>query len=163
MALSPLHPPCFQRVDEQAECPEIHERRSEGGLLLMMCGALKRSLEARSERAEVEAEVHDRQWYVACRMPGVASARYAPQEARSRAEIWQANGYQKLADALRAAAEKAERRQPSRARAAIGVGLGALAIAAAAGWFLMVREPRVAPARPPDFREVVDASRTSVL
>jgi formylglycine-generating enzyme required for sulfatase activity len=149
VALSPLHPPCFQHVDEQVECPEIQERRGkgEGGLLLMMCGALKRSLEARSESAEVEAAAQDRRWHVVCRIPGVSSARYSPQEARGRAEIWDAHGHKKLAVRLRAAAAKAERRQPGRARAAIG--LGAMVIAAAGGWFLLAREPRVAPPQPP--------------
>src|SRR3954451_365780 len=82
VALSPSHPPCFQRVDEQAECPEIQQRRGsgEGGLLLMMCGALQRSLEAAGARAEVEAAALDRRWQVVCRIPGIPIARYSPQE-----------------------------------------------------------------------------------
>jgi formylglycine-generating enzyme required for sulfatase activity len=154
VALSPLHPPCFQHVDEQVECPEIQERRSkgEGGLLLMMCGALKRSLEARCESAEVEAAAQD----VVCRIPGVSSARYSAQEARSRAQIWEAHGHKKLAVGLRAAAAKAERRQPGRARAAIG--LGAMVIAAAGGWFLLAREPRVAPHTPTAAQQPVETA-----
>ena len=150
VAVSPLHPPCFQHIDEQVECPEIQERRGkgEGGLLLMMCGALQRSLEARSESAEVEAAAQDRRWHVVCRIPGASSARYSPQEARSRAEIWEAHGHNKLAVRLRAAAAKAERRQPKPGRARAAIGLGAMVIAAAGGWFLLMREPRLAPQTP---------------
>jgi formylglycine-generating enzyme required for sulfatase activity len=150
VALSPLHPPCFQHVDEQVECPELQERlgkKGEGGLLLMMCSALKRSLDAGCESAEVEALAQDRSWRVVCRMPGTSSTRYSPQEARRRAEIWEAHGHRKLAVGLRTAAAKAERRQFGRARAAIGIGT--MVIAAAGSWFLLVREPQVAAPQSP--------------
>src|SRR5947209_20618857 len=78
VALSPLHPPCFQRVDDQVECPELQERlgkKGEGGLLLMMCSALKLSLDARCDSAEVDAVAQDRSWWVVCRMSGTASTR----------------------------------------------------------------------------------------
>jgi formylglycine-generating enzyme required for sulfatase activity len=152
VGLSPLYPPRFRHVDEQVGCPEIHERRGKNGesglLLLMMCGALKRSLDSGCEGAEVRAVAHDRRWRVVCQIAGVASANYSPHEARNRAKIWDCHGNKKLAVALRAAAAKAERRQSSRARAAIGIG--AVAIAAAGSWFLLVMEPRLAqsPAAP---------------
>jgi formylglycine-generating enzyme required for sulfatase activity len=150
VAVSPLHPPCFQRIDEQVECPEIQQRRAkgEGGLLLMMCGALQRSLEASSESAEVEAAAQDRTWHVVCRIPGASSARYSPQEARSRAQIWEAHGHNTLAVRLRSAAAKAERRQPKPGRARAAIGLGAMVIVVAGGWLLLMREPRMAPQTP---------------
>jgi formylglycine-generating enzyme required for sulfatase activity len=153
VALSHLHPPCFQRVEEQIECPEIQERRGkgEGGLLLMMCGALKRSLEASCGSAEVEAAAHDRRWQVVCRIPGASSAHYSPAEARSRAAIWAAQGQTKLAVALRTAATKAERREPGRMRAIIG--LGAMVAVAAGGWFLLVRAPARVPMQTPSLAQ----------
>src|SRR5499427_5411486 len=61
VALSSLRPPSFDQVDEQVECPEIQERRNkgEGGLLLMMCSSLKRSLDAGCEDVEVAATAQD--------------------------------------------------------------------------------------------------------
>ena len=160
VAFSLLHPPCFQRIGEQVECPEILERRGKGerGLLLMMCGALQQSLEDRCERAEVEAATEDRRWHVVCRIPGAASARYSPQEARSRAEIWEVHGQKELALRLRAAAAQAERRQPRRGRARAAIGFGATVIAAAGSWFLLVREPRLAPQTPPMAEQPVETS-----
>jgi formylglycine-generating enzyme required for sulfatase activity len=163
VALSSLHPPCFHQVDEQVECPEIQERRGkgEGGLLLMMCSALKQSLDARCEDIEVEAA--DRHGgesrQIVCRIPGVSSAHYSAEEARSRAEIWEAHGHGRLAGRLRAAAAKAERQPISRTRAAIGVG--AMVIAAVGGWFMLVREPQVAPLRPPAAQQPVETSDAS--
>src|SRR5215471_16480018 len=57
VALSSLRPPSFHQIDEQVECPEIQERRGkgEGGLLLMMCSSLQRSLDAGCESVEVAA------------------------------------------------------------------------------------------------------------
>jgi formylglycine-generating enzyme required for sulfatase activity len=49
VSMSPLRPPGFLHVEDQVECPEVQERwagRGEGGLLLMMCGALEHSLDA---------------------------------------------------------------------------------------------------------------------
>ncbi|MGJ5093451.1 formylglycine-generating enzyme family protein [Bradyrhizobium oligotrophicum] len=57
VSLSPMRPPSFLRVEDQVECPEVQERwtgKSEGGLLLMMCGALEQSLDAEWETAEPE-------------------------------------------------------------------------------------------------------------
>ncbi|WP_315777694.1 MULTISPECIES: formylglycine-generating enzyme family protein [unclassified Bradyrhizobium] len=58
VSLSPMRPPSFLRVEDQVECPEVQERwtgKSEGGLLLMMCGALEQSLDAEWEIAEPES------------------------------------------------------------------------------------------------------------
>jgi hypothetical protein len=149
VAMSSLRPPCFDQIDEQVECPEIQERRGEGGLLLMMCSSLKRALDAGCERVEVNAmprNAGDDGGQVICRIPGVSSTYYSPDEARGRAEIFDAHGHTKLAAKLRAAAAKAERQPASRAR--IGVGLGAMVIVVAGGWFVLVGEPRMAPPLP---------------
>jgi formylglycine-generating enzyme required for sulfatase activity len=160
VALSSLHPPCFHQIDEQVECPEIQERRGkgEGGLLLMMCSALQRSLDAVCETTEVEA-VRGDGGRVVCRIPGVSRAQYSAQEARSRAEIWQAHGHKRLAASLRAAAAKAERQPVSRTRVAIG--LGAIVIAAAGGWFMLIREPQMPP-QPTAAQAPVETSDASV-
>ncbi|CAL79943.1 hypothetical protein BRADO6307 [Bradyrhizobium sp. ORS 278] len=58
VSLSPMRPPGFLRIEDQVECPEVQERwtgKDQGGLLLMMCGALEQSLDAEWEMAEVEA------------------------------------------------------------------------------------------------------------
>ncbi|MGC2774765.1 MAG: SUMF1/EgtB/PvdO family nonheme iron enzyme [Bradyrhizobium sp.] len=49
VSLSPMRPPGFLHVGDQVECPEVQERwtgNGDNGLLLMMCGALERSLDA---------------------------------------------------------------------------------------------------------------------
>ncbi|MGJ5207333.1 SUMF1/EgtB/PvdO family nonheme iron enzyme [Bradyrhizobium sp. HKCCYLR20261] len=61
VSLSPMRPPSFQRVEDQVECPEVQERwtgNSQGGLLLMMCGALEQSLDAEWGAGEPERVVH---------------------------------------------------------------------------------------------------------
>ncbi|MBV8920157.1 SUMF1/EgtB/PvdO family nonheme iron enzyme [Bradyrhizobium sp.] len=162
VAMSALRPPSFDQIDEQVECPEIQERRGkgEGGLLLMMCSSLKRSLDAGCESVEVIATPRDDgdSGQVVCRIPGVSSTYYSADEARGRAEIWDAHGHTKLAARLRAAAVKAERQRVSRARVAIGVG--AMAIVVAGGWFALLREPQLASPPPPaqQFSETSDAS-----
>ncbi|CCE02908.1 formylglycine-generating enzyme family protein [Bradyrhizobium sp. STM 3809] len=58
VSLSPMRPPAFLRIEDQVECPEVQERgtgKDQGGLLLMMCGALEQSLDAEWEAAEAEA------------------------------------------------------------------------------------------------------------
>ncbi|NPU68077.1 formylglycine-generating enzyme family protein [Bradyrhizobium sp. 83012] len=58
VSLSPMRPPSFVRVEDQVECPEVQERwtgTSEGGLLLMMCGALEQSLEPDWETGDADA------------------------------------------------------------------------------------------------------------
>src|ERR1700730_10257933 len=87
VAVRNLHPPCFRNVGEQADCPEILQRRGSGDetLLTMMCGALAGSLAENLERAVVD--VVDRQgvWQGACRIPGDPDRFYSSGQAR-----WQA-------------------------------------------------------------------------
>ncbi|WP_316164280.1 MULTISPECIES: formylglycine-generating enzyme family protein [unclassified Bradyrhizobium] len=167
VAMNALRPPGFHRLDEQVACPEIQERRSrgDGGLLLMMCGPLKQSLAARCDAAEVEATAPGggQAGRVVCSIPGVSIAQYAPNEARSRAEIWQAHGYDRLATRLRAAVARAERRPLVWTRTA-AAGLGALLLAAAASWFMLAREPAAPPPTQPQAAEasVAASSRASV-
>jgi formylglycine-generating enzyme required for sulfatase activity len=151
VALNSLRPPSFHDVDEQIECPEIQEARSRGnsGLLLMMCRSLKQSLDARCDGAAVEVAAPDDgvAGQVVCSIPGMSTARYSAIEARSRAEIWQAHGYDKLANRLRAAAAAAEREPLVWTRAA--TSLGALLLAVAVGWFMLTREPAAVSPPPP--------------
>ncbi|WP_064742424.1 SUMF1/EgtB/PvdO family nonheme iron enzyme [Bradyrhizobium sp. ORS 375] len=158
VGLNALRAPSFHHVAEQALCPEIQERRSkeDGNLLLMMCGSLKQSLAAVCDAAEVEASTpaNGGTGRVVCSIPGVSIAQYDTDEARRRAEIWQAHGFDKLARRLRKAAAAAERGPRVWARA--GAGLGALLLAAAGLWFFVAREP--APA-PPSQPQTTEASR----
>ena len=148
IALNALRAPSFDRVDEQVECPEIQARRSkgDGGLLLMMCPPLRQSLDARCEAAAVTvtAPGTGRTRRVSCSIPGVSTAEYSPNEARSHAEIWQAHGHDKLASSLRAAAATAERSPLVRTFAATGL-VGALLLAPLGGWFMVTRKPAAAP------------------
>ncbi|GLH80093.1 hypothetical protein SSBR45G_50020 [Bradyrhizobium sp. SSBR45G] len=60
VSLSPMRPPGFQRIEDQVECPEVQERgtgKDQGGLLLMMCGALEQSLDAEWEAEQSDAAV----------------------------------------------------------------------------------------------------------
>jgi formylglycine-generating enzyme required for sulfatase activity len=161
VALSSLRPPSFDQIDEQVECPEIQERQGEGGLLLMMCSSLKRSLDAGCASVEVNATPQNDGdgGQVVCRIPGISSTYYSPDEARGRAEIWDAHGHNKLAARLRAAAVKAERQPVSRARVAIG--LGAMIIVVAGGWFALVREPAPPPLPPPAPQQLSETSDAS--
>jgi len=49
-----LHDPRFRHLDEQAACPEIHERLKLGGSIpmneLLLCSSLKGALQAWQER-----------------------------------------------------------------------------------------------------------------
>jgi formylglycine-generating enzyme required for sulfatase activity len=159
VAVSNLHPPCFRHVEEQVECPEIQERsgKGEGRLLLMMCGALKRSLEVDCESAKVEAVDRDGEWLVACRTPGDPSALHSAGEARRLSEVWQAHGQTKLAAQLRAAAAKVERRKSGRVGAIVGVCV--MVVVTAGIWLLLVREPtRVAIQMPPPAQAPVETA-----
>ena len=156
VALNTLRAPSFHHVAEQASCPEIQERprsKGDGGLLLMMCGPLKQSLSASCDAAEVEATAPSggRHGRIVCSIPGVSITQYAPDEARSHAEIWQAHGHHGLARHLRKAAAVAERGPPMWSRAA--AGLGALLVAAAGSWFMLAREPIPAPPAQPQAGE----------
>ena len=161
VALSSLRPPSFDQIDQQVECPEIQERQGEGGLLLMMCSSLRRSLDAGCQSVEVNATPPNDGdgGQVVCRIPGISSTYYSPDEARGRAEIWHAYGHTKLAARLRAAATKAERQPVSRARVAIG--LGAMIIVVAGGWFVLVREPATTPLPPPAPQQLSETSDAS--
>ncbi|GLH78825.1 hypothetical protein SSBR45G_37340 [Bradyrhizobium sp. SSBR45G] len=162
VALNALRAPSFHHVAEQASCPDIQERRSkgDGGLLLMMCGPLKQSLAALCDAAEVDATApsRDKPGQVVCSIPGVSIAQYAPDEARSRAEIWQAHGHDRLARRLREAAAVAERGPPIWSR--VAAGLGALLLVGAGSWFMLAREPAPAPPAQPQ-AQAREASETS--
>ncbi|CCE00370.1 conserved hypothetical protein [Bradyrhizobium sp. STM 3809] len=159
VALNALRAPSFHHVAEQASCPDIQERRSQGdgGLLLMMCGPLKQSLAALCDAAEVEANppANGAAGRVVCSIPGVSIAQYDPDEARRRAEIWQAHGLDKLALRLRKAAAAAERGPRVWIRA--GAGVGALLLAAAGLWMFTAREPVLRPSAQPQATEASEA------
>nr|WP_157872523.1 formylglycine-generating enzyme family protein [Bradyrhizobium sp. ORS 278] len=156
VALNALRGPSFHHLAEQASCPEIQQRRSngDGGLLLMMCGPLKQSLANLCEAADVEATIPGAGGSprVVCSIPGVSIAQYEPDEARRRAEIWQAHGLDKLAGRLRKAAATAER--GPRLWTRVAAGLGASLLAAAGLWFVLAREPASAPSSQPKTAEL---------
>src|ERR1700736_1614731 len=108
VAVSNLHPPCFRNIEEQADCPEILQRRGSGDetLLTMMCGALAGSFAQNLERAVVD--VVDRQgvWQVACRIPGDPDRFYSSGQARWQAKIWSRYGRTGLAKRFRDAAKE---------------------------------------------------------
>ena len=152
VAVSKLHPPCFRDFEEQAGCPEIRVRRrsKDGVLLLLMCNALKQSLNEKFENAEVEPAVHQGGWGVVCRTPGDSGQLLAPNQARRQAELWDGHGQTKLAGALRKAADEADRRRlraeggirgkiPS-PMAVIGLGVIAIAIVSSVVWYLSMRQ-----------------------
>jgi formylglycine-generating enzyme required for sulfatase activity len=152
VAVSNLHPPCFRDFEEQAQCPEIRARRrsNDGKLLLMMCSALKQSLNEKFESAEVEPAVHQGGWRVVCRTPGDGGQFFSPNQARRQAELWDGYGQTKLAGAFRNAADEAERRR-FREEGGIGrkmlkpitaIGFGVIAIAIVSGivWYLFMRQ-----------------------
>src|SRR6266568_2675254 len=87
VAVSNLHQPCFRNVEEQADCPEILQRRGSGDetLLTMMCGSLAGSLAESLERAAVEAVEREGVWQVACRIPGEPDRYYSSGQARGQA------------------------------------------------------------------------------
>jgi formylglycine-generating enzyme required for sulfatase activity len=152
VAVSNLHPPCFRDFEEQAECPEIRARKrsNEGKLLLLMCSALKQSLNEKFESAEVEPSAHQGGWCVVCRTPGDSGQFFSPHQARRQAELWDAYGQTKLAGAFREAADEAERRrfraEGGRARkmpkpiTAIGFGVIAIAILISIVWYFFMRQ-----------------------
>jgi formylglycine-generating enzyme required for sulfatase activity len=119
VAVSDLHPLCFHHLEEQAECPEIKERKGAdggiGGTFLTMCRALEQSIRPMLEGAKVEAIVHEGVWQVACRTGKAKPAYYPPTQARRQAELWDGRGYKSLAERLRAAADQAEQQPPSSA------------------------------------------------
>ena len=112
VAVSNLHQPCFRNIEEQADCPEILQRRGSGEetLLTMMCGALAQSLAENLERAAFEAVDREGVWRVACCIPGDANRYYSLRQAREQAEIWERCGRIGLASRFRDAADEADRR-----------------------------------------------------
>jgi formylglycine-generating enzyme required for sulfatase activity len=147
VAVSNLHQPCFRNVEEQADCPEILQRRSSGekSLLTMMCGALAGSLAENLERAAFEAVNREGAWRVACCIPGDANRYYSPRQAREQAEIWERCGRTGLASRFRDAANEADRRVfRSRRRLhplASILALGVVVAVAGAVWFMSTRQP----------------------
>jgi len=112
VAVSNLHRPCFRNVEEQADCPEILQRRGTGeeALLTMMCEALAGSLAENLERAAFEAADREGVWRVACRIPGDVNRYYSPRQAREQADIWERRGRTRLASRFRGVADEADRR-----------------------------------------------------
>jgi formylglycine-generating enzyme required for sulfatase activity len=153
VAVSHLHPPCFRDFEEQAECPEVEARRrsDDGTLLLMMCSALKRSLDEKFENAQVESAAHEGGWRIVCRTSDDDGRVFSPHQARRQAELWDGCGQTKLAGELRKAANEAERRgfrggggirgKIAKPMALLGFGVIALAIATSVVWYLLRREP----------------------
>jgi formylglycine-generating enzyme required for sulfatase activity len=162
-------PPCFRHVEEQAECPEIRERRASGEVVpdLVICGALHRSLEAKFEDTEVEAVVSQGIWHVVRRTPGRPSSLHSPSQARTQADLWHGRGQDNLANQFRRAADQAELRQlrddlrASKARWSLAMAMIFFAIVGGAVWYFLLGKPtQVAeqmpaaapagePARPP--------------
>jgi formylglycine-generating enzyme required for sulfatase activity len=147
VAVSNLHPPCFRNVEEQADCPEILQRRGSGDetLLTMMCGALAGSLAENLERAAVEAVEREGVWQVACRIPGEPDRYYSSGQARGQAEIWGRCGRSLLASRFRSAANEASSKESRGRRRTRGLApIMALSVVAAmlgAAWLLLARQP----------------------
>jgi hypothetical protein len=70
VAVSDQRPQCFRNIEEQADCPEILQRRSSGdeSLLTMMCGALAGSFAENLQNAAVEVVDREGGWQVVCRI-----------------------------------------------------------------------------------------------
>ncbi|MGA2129911.1 MAG: SUMF1/EgtB/PvdO family nonheme iron enzyme [Xanthobacteraceae bacterium] len=157
VAVSDLHPPCFRNVEEQADCPEIRERRgaSEEPPLMMMCTALARSLAEELDRLEVAAVDHGGAWQVACHVPGGADMIYAPGQARGQAAIWDHAGRAGLASRFRDAADEVERRTqrhpPRTGRPApiLALAVVGAVVAGTAGWWFLTRQPAPVAIRAP--------------
>jgi hypothetical protein len=111
VAVSDLEHPRFRNDKEQAECPEIRERRDAGERILdlKVCDGLKRSLAAKFARDRVEAITVEGIGYVVRRTPGDPSPLYSPSEARWQAELLDGRNQSALADRFRSAADDAER------------------------------------------------------
>jgi formylglycine-generating enzyme required for sulfatase activity len=148
--VSDLYPPSFRHVEDQAECPEIQERRGQDGGIpdLAVCDALKQSLDARLESSEVAAVAHDDIWYVVRRTPGRPSPLYSPRQARAQADHWYGRGQTHLADQFRRAADEAERRQSGsddgvqgRARGTVTIYVMVIAVIGFAIWYFVLRPP----------------------
>jgi formylglycine-generating enzyme required for sulfatase activity len=144
VALSNLRPPCFRNIDEQADCPEILQRRASGDetLLTMMCGALAGSFAENLERAVVDVVDREGVWQVACRIPGDQNRYYSSDQARRQGEIWSRCGGTGLARRFREAAREADRASRSRRRMRRLVPIlqfGVIVAAVSVSWFLLTR------------------------
>jgi len=138
VAVSDLRPPCFRNIEEQAECPEILQRRGSGDetLLTMMCGALAGSFAESLQHATVDVIDREGDWQVVCRIPGDAERYYSSTQACWQGEIWGRHGRAGLARRFREAAKEAEQASRSRRRMrrlvpilALGIVVGAVGAA----------------------------------
>ncbi len=132
--MSDLRPPCSRNVEEQADCPEILQRRDQGDetLLTMMCGALAGSFAENLQHAVVEVVDREGDWQVACRVPGDADRFYSSAHARWQGEIWGRWGRTGLARRFREAAKEADHASRSRRRMRRLVPILALGLVVAA-------------------------------
>jgi hypothetical protein len=108
--------PCFRNAREQAECPEIRERRDAGEQILdlTLCDGLKRSLAAKftsggTESDGIQAITVEGLGYVVRHIPGAPSPLFSPSEARRQAELLDNRNQSALADRFRIAADEADR------------------------------------------------------
>src|SRR3954454_20918751 len=134
VAVSDLRPPCFRNIEEQAECPEILERRGSGDetLLTMMCGALAGSFAESLQHATVDVVDREGEWQVVCRIPGDSDRYYSSTQACWQGEIWGRHGRTGLARRFREAANEAEQASRRRRRVRRLVPILALGMVVAA-------------------------------
>lgn len=147
VAVSDLRPPCFRNIEEQADCPEILQRRASGDetLLTMMCGALAGSFAQNLERAAVDVVDREGAWQIGCSIPGDQDRYYSSEQARSQAEIWRRCGGSGLARQFCDAADQADQASRSRQRMRWLVpilGLGVVVAAVGGAWLLPARSTR---------------------
>ena len=118
VAVSDQRPPCFRNIEEQADCPEVLQRRSsdDEALLTMMCGALAGSFAENLQNAAVEVVDRDGAWQVVCRIPGDVDRYYSSEQALWQGEIWSRHGRTGLARRFRDAANEADQASRSRRR-----------------------------------------------
>jgi len=138
VAVSDLRPPCFRNIEEQAECPEILQRRGSGDetLLTMMCGALAGSFAESLQHATVDVVDREGDWQVVCRIPGDEERYYSSTQAGWQGEIWGRHGRTGLARRFREAAKEAEqasrrRRRMRRLAPILALGIVVAAVGAA--------------------------------
>ena len=133
--MSDLRPPCFRNIEEQADCPEILQRRSSGDetLLTMMCGALAGSFRRKPPKRRGRGGGSRRR--LAGRLPYPGRLRtdtYSSAQARWQSEIWSRYGRTGLARRFREAAKEAEQASRSRRRMRRLVPILALGLVVAA-------------------------------
>src|SRR3954453_15567801 len=133
VAVSDLRPPCFRNIEEQAECPEILQRRSSGDetLLTMMCGALAGSFAESLQHATVDVVDREGDWQVVCRIPGDSDRYYSSTQASWQGEIWGRHGRAGLSRRFRDAAKEADQSSRSRRRMRLLVPILALGMVVA--------------------------------